>query len=89
MLSESDCWFKKRPDLVISASVGLRSMKLPLHEDYILTISCGSTRASPAVMADREEQRDAENLWSSKLCSSAGYVLFSCYLLLVSGLLVF
>merc|ERR1719219_479052 len=38
------------------SSVGLRSMKLPLHEDYILTISCGSSHASPAVMADREEQ---------------------------------
>ena len=58
-------------------------MKLPLHEDYILTISCSSTRASPAVMADREEQRDAENLWSSKLCSSARSLGFSYLLLLL------
>ena len=63
-------------------------MKLPLHEDYILTISCGSSQTSPAVMADREEQRDAEHLWSSKLCSSAGSSLFS-NLFLVSGLLIY
>ena len=44
-------------------------MKLPLHEDYILTVaSCGEV---PAVMADREEQRDAEGLWSGRYCSSA------------------
>ena len=39
----------------ILASVGIRSKKLPLHEDYILTISnCGEqTEPKPAVMADR------------------------------------
>ena len=63
-------------------------MKLPLHEDYILTISCGSSQSLPAVMADREEQRDAEQLWASKLCSSADPVVFG-YLLPVSGLLAY
>ena len=63
-------------------------MKLARHEDYILTISCGSSQTSPAVMADREEQRDAENLWTSKVCSSAGSALF-CYLFPVSGLLIY
>ena len=45
-------------------------MKLPLHEDYILTIASCS-RVEPAVMADREEQRDAEGLWDGRYCSSA------------------
>ena len=59
-------------------------MKLPLHEDYILTIASCS-RVEPAVMADREEQRDAEGLWDGRYCSSASpqvHIIFS--LLLIS-----
>ena len=75
---------------VILASVGLRSMKLPLHEDFILTIPCSPSQTSPAVMADREEQRDAEHLWSSKLCSGAESLLLFFYLLhLLSGLVFY
>merc|ERR1719461_2267732 len=52
------------------SSVGLRSMKLPLHEDYILTVSaCEEPFATPAVMADSEEQRDAEYLWNLVECN--------------------
>lgn len=38
--------------------MGIRSKKLPLHEDYILTISnCGEqTEPKPAVMADRSDR---------------------------------
>ena len=77
------------PTCYFSASVGLRSMKLPLHEDFILTIPCGSSQASPAVMADREEQRDAEQLWSSKLCSGAGPLLLLLHFSLVSAILTY
>ena len=52
--------------LQILASVGIRSKKLPLHEDYILTISnCGDQgEPKPAVMADRLVlSRFANILW--------------------------
>ena len=54
----------------LSASVGLRTLRLPLHSDYLRTInSC--TFPLPATMAEREEQRDAELLWKKKPCYSA------------------
>ena len=54
--------------IIILASVGLRSMRLPLHGDYLLTVPSCPSSPSPATMADREEQRDATMLWRKKPC---------------------
>lgn len=64
------------------SSEGLRSMKLPLHSDYLLTSlssSCNGDNPTPAPMADNEEQRGSSQLWLTKPCgqtttSSSGFV---------------
>jgi len=53
------------------SSVGLRSKALPMHEDYILTVPKCADDPNPAPMADMEEQRDAEYLWSLVGCNSS------------------
>jgi len=50
------------------SSVGLRSMKLPLHSDFLLTVPSCPNSPKPATMADKEEQRDANLLWKNKPC---------------------
>jgi len=50
------------------SSVGLRSKRLPLHADYLLTAPSCPSSPSPATMADREDQRDANKLWKKKRC---------------------
>ena len=55
--------------IIISANVGLRSMRLPLHGDYLLTVPSCPSSPSPATMADMEEQRDATMLWRKKPCT--------------------
>ena len=55
--------------MIILANVGLRSMRLPLHGDYLLTVPSCPSSPSPATMADREEQRDATMLWRNKPCT--------------------
>eukprot|EP00092_Neocalanus_flemingeri_P011527 GFUD01012422.1.p1 GENE.GFUD01012422.1~~GFUD01012422.1.p1 ORF type:complete len:383 (+),score=108.08 GFUD01012422.1:63-1151(+) len=50
------------------SSVGLRSMRLPLHTDYLLTLPSCPSSPTPATMADREDQRDAQLLWKKKSC---------------------
>jgi len=55
------------------SSEGLRSMKLPLHSDFLLTVPPCSTEAGPlpATMADSEEQRGSSQLWKSRTCRSS------------------
>ena len=55
---------------MISASVGLRSIKLPQHSDFLLSTPACPSSPKPGVMADKEEQRDAENLWRTKDCKT-------------------
>jgi len=53
------------------SSSGLRTMKLPLHSDYLLSVPSCPSSPRPAIMADKEEQRDADKLWQNKPCITA------------------
>ena len=55
---------------LLTASVGLRSLRLAQHEDYSLTVPCQAGLVTPAVMADREEQREAEVVWRTECRTS-------------------
>ena len=54
--------------MTLSASVGLRRKRLPLHTVYLLTTPSCPSSPSPATMADEEDQRDADKLWKKKQC---------------------
>ena len=56
---------------IVAASSGLRTMKLPLHSDYLLSVPSCPSSPRPAIMADKEEQRDADKLWQNKPCMQA------------------
>jgi len=52
------------------SSVGLRTLKLSLNSDYLLSVPSCPSSPRPAMMADKEEERDAVKIWHDKPCTT-------------------